>query len=496
MLLNTAWTGAANFWAMVLALVTLPLLLRGLGPAAFGTWALLQTFSAITGWLSLVDLGVGTAATREIAGRASLDDDRGVAAGIASALACYASLGLFFAAVLAAVGPYVLPGLFNTPPDLMADLQVAVVVFAVQVLVDLLTEGVEACLEGLQRVDLSRAVDACRRTVVAVATSVVALAGGGLRGVAVASLAASGSGLVVGAVVLGRRLPPARWLRPSFHEIRALVAYGRTVAVLQPLGVIHRMMDRLIVGAVLGPSAVTLVEIATQVQNGAEAILSASSYSVVPTSSWLRARGDEGSLKELLETGTRYALLVTFPVVALAALLADPLVRLWVGPAYSAAAGLAGVALLYTALTAPLQVGSNLLMGVGRANAILRAAAAAVVVNFVASLLLVHVVGIVGVLLGSLIGAALLIPMLGRSMLAEVGVTARAFLRASVLPVLAAVVPLALATGAVVALPLDDWPTVVLGSVAGGAAYVLTASRVALEPGELRKLKQTMLGRR
>ena len=185
MLLNTAWSGAANVWAMVLALVTLPLLLRGLGPVAFGTWALVQTFSAITGWFSLVDLGLGTASTKEIAERASLDDEPGVAASIASALTCFGSLGLVCAVALGALGPYVLPGLFNTPPGLRAALQFAVVLFAVQVLADLLTEGVEACLEGLQRVDLSRAIDAFRRTAVAAATAAVALAGGGLRGVAV-----------------------------------------------------------------------------------------------------------------------------------------------------------------------------------------------------------------------------------------------------------------------------------------------------------------------
>jgi PST family polysaccharide transporter len=495
-LLNTAWTGVANVWAMILALVTLPLLLSGLGPVAFGTWALLQTFSAITGWLSLVDVGVGTAATRSIAERASVDDERGVATTIASAMACFGTVGLTCAVILVLAGPALLPRLFNTPPGLVGDLRFALVPFAIQIVVELVIEGVESCLEGLQRVDLSRAVDAFRRTAVAAATSVVAVAGGGLRGVAVASLVASAAGLVGGIAVLSRHLPRSQPLRPSFTEIRSLVAYGRTVALLRPLGVIHRTMDRLIVGAVLGPSAVTLVEIATQVQNGADAVLSASSYSVVPTSSWLRARGDEGSLRELMETGTRYSLLVTFPIIALTAILAGPLVRLWVGAEYSAAPGLAVVALLYVALTAPLQVGSNLLLGVGRAGTILRAAAAAVAVNFVASLILVHAVGIVGVLIGSLVGTALLVPMLGRSMLAEVGVRAWDFARQAVLPVVAAVLALVVAAGAVVALPLADLPTVVLGALVGGAAYLLAASRVALEPGELGRLKETILGRR
>src|SRR5205807_2156831 len=139
-----------------------------------------------------------------------------------------------------------------TPVRLGDDLHFAIALFSAQVVLDLLTEGAEACLEGLQRVDYSRAVDALRRTLVAGATAAVALQGGGLRGVAAASLATSAVGTVVGLWLLVRLVPSGRFA-PSGAEARALLSYGRTVAVLRPFGVIQRTMDRLIVGAVLGP---------------------------------------------------------------------------------------------------------------------------------------------------------------------------------------------------------------------------------------------------
>ncbi|HEX7132741.1 MAG TPA: hypothetical protein VF228_09205, partial [Iamia sp.] len=76
-LVNTVSTAAANGWAMVVALVTVPVLLGALGATQFGIWALLQTFSATSGWFSLVDLGTGTATTRQVAARHALDDDEG-----------------------------------------------------------------------------------------------------------------------------------------------------------------------------------------------------------------------------------------------------------------------------------------------------------------------------------------------------------------------------------------------------------------------------------
>ena len=292
-LLNTAATGAGNAWAMVVAAVSLPLLLRGLGPTEFGLWVLVQTFSAITGWFSLADLGLGIATTRAVADRAAQNDEHGLARVVSSALCIYVVLGVVSALLLGSVGAAVLPSVFGAPARLRAELAAALLLFAFQALLDLLTAATMACLEGLQRLDLSRATDAIRRTTVAVATTVVALQVGGLRAVAAASLAASAVGTITGAVLLRRHLG-VRLTAPNRLESRGLISYGRSVGLLNATGVLHRTMDRFIVGAVYGPAAVTLIEIAIQVQNAASAILAASSYAVIPSAAWLRARGDAG----------------------------------------------------------------------------------------------------------------------------------------------------------------------------------------------------------
>lgn len=487
-LLNTASTGLANGWSMIVALVSLPLVLDGLGPAAFGTWVLVQTFSAVTGWFSLADAGVGTAATRAIAEKAAVDDNSGVSRLVSSAMSVFAGLGVLCAAALALAGPALLPGLFNTPAGLRDDLRLALVVFAVQILLDLLTEGAEACLEGLQRVDLSRGIDVVRRTLVAGATVVVARNTNGLAAVAIASVIASAAGTVLASGVLARHLP-AGPSRPATADVRQLLSYGKTVAVLRPLGVLHRTMDRLVVGAVLGPEAVALVEIATQVQNGADAVLSASAYAVVPTAAWLSAREDHDTMRELLHRGTKYSMLVTIPVAAIAAALAGPIVRVWLGEQYDDAAGLAAMALLSIIVVAPLHVGSNLLLGVGRAVDILRAAGAAIVVNLAVSLVLVRVTGIVGVFQATLLASAVLVPTLARSVLRAVGSDLGTFLRWAVVPVLLPTAALVAGAGAVVLLSLSDIVTLVVGSIVGLGAYAAVALRWAVDRAELAELR-------
>ena len=490
LLVNTASVGAANAWAMVTAVISLPLVLRGLGATAFGLWALLQTFSAVGGWFSLLDLGLTTAATREVAGRHALDDARGVATAIGSTLAMLVALGAGSALLLALVGPALFTHLFGVPASLEQAMHVAIVAFSAQVLLDLVCGGLQSVLDGFQRVDLSRSVDVVRRTLVAAATSVVALVTEDLGAVAIASLVAVAVATVVAAAIVAR---VARGHAPRFERAtaRSLLAYGKTVAVLRPLGVIRRSIDRFIVGAVLGPAAVSLVEVATQLQNGADAVLSASSYSVVPSAARLHAHGAVDKLRELTDAGTRYVLLATWSVAALIAVLAAPAIDIWVGAQYQEAAVLAALGVLAVAITAPTQVGSNLLLGTGKARTLLGVAALELAVNVPLSLFLVHQVGVAGAFQASVVAALIGLPLLVAAVTVDLDLSPRSLVRSSMLPALPAPLAAGIAAGAVVALPLGSWPTVLLGGVLGSAAAVAAIVAFGLDDRE-----RSALGRR
>src|SRR5262249_46773811 len=160
--------------------------------------------------------------------------------------------------------------------------------------------------------------------------------------------------------------------------------------------------------------------------------------------------------KELLIRGTKYTCLVTLPVVVGAMLLVRPIVTVWVGSANIEAAGLAALALAYTGITAPTQVSSSLLVGVGRASIVLGAAAVAIVINLVGSIVLVHVIGIAGAFLATLGGALVLVPVLVRAGTAEVGVRATKFAREALAPLLVPLVALALVVTLVLVTPLGN----------------------------------------
>jgi O-antigen/teichoic acid export membrane protein len=231
------------------------------------------------------------------------------------------------------------------------------------------------------------------------------------------------------------------------------------------------------------------VEIATQIQSGADAVLSASAYAVVPAAAWLSAREDRQTLRELVHRGTKYSLLVTVPVATGAALLAGPAIRLWLGQRYEPAAGLAAVALASIVITAPLVVGSNVLVGVGRAVDILLPAGITIVINLALSIVLVHVVGIVGPFQATVVACAVQAPLLLRPLLRVTGSDLSSFVRDALRPVVLPSAALALASGVVVVLPLSDLVTLVAGSAAGVAAYAAVAFRYSVDKVELEELR-------
>ena len=491
LLINTATTGVANLWAMVVAIVSLPLLLDGLGTDGFGLWVLLQTFSAFNGWLSLGDLGLATATPKFVAEAGAADDGTRRADLMRTSLTCFAGLGVCWAALLALLGPWLLPTLFDVPDALRSSFTDAVVVVALTAAIDQATRGAQACLEGLQRVDLSRWGDVVRRTGGIGGATIAAVTTGSL----VATSLAAGAGSVIGlafAVIALHRAAPVRLVGIDREAARDLFTYGRTVAALKPIGVLHRMMDRVIVGIVLGPSAVTIVEIATQVQNGAEAVLSASSYAVIPSAAHVEARGDSHTLRDLLLTGTRYSLLATLPFVIGPALLAVPLLSVWVGGDGAGAATPVVLALAYVATTAPLQVGSNLLLGTGKAGAVLKAAGASIIVNLALSVALIGPLGVSGVFLATLISGLVLIPILGREVLSAANAGLASFIRSALQPVALPAVTLGLAVLAVVALPFEPLTTLVIAVAVGAPAYVVSLLHSGFDTGELKDLRAVL----
>ena len=489
-LVNTVANTAANGWMILLSLVSLPLLLGGLGTDAFGTWVLLLTFSATSGWLSLADLGLGVATVRASAHHLSIDDRDGLSTVVGTSLTMYSCLAATCSLLFGIVAPWLLPDCSTPPKPWCPRSRSRREIFALQILFDLLSVGMMASLEGVQRLDLSRAVDTTNRTLTAIATVVVALTGGGLVGVTLASMGASIVTMVL-ALVLTRRGIPGRRTR-SRAEARELLTYGAQVGVLRGAGVLHRTMDRIIVGIILGPAAVTIVEIATQLQNGIAALLAPPPRPPPRAHRGCTPGPRQEKLRELLLKGTKYSTMATTPVAVVVLVLAGPIIGFWVGPSFDAAVVPLALAMAYLISQTPFQVGSNLLQGMGKARSVIGPALAGVVVNLVASALLVNAIGVPGAFIGTLVGGLVLTPALLHNVLRQTELPLRPFLVEAVLPAVPMMLVAAVGAGVVLVLPLGDLVTVITGAAVGLALAGAVGLRWATSQTERQDLIATL----
>lgn len=483
MLVGTAAATAGNLWTIVLGIVALPALLHGLGTSDFGVFALLQVWNGTTGYLSIASVGAGVAGLRVIAARGAAADDFGAARAFGALLVVGTGIGALGGLSFALAGPFLLEALLGNLPD---GFVTTARWFGASLFAEQVALSVQYATEGFQKVALGRLADATRRTVTLGAATITAVVTGRLG----AAVAAGAIAALVWAAVMalaavtgtGGRPRPAR---PTRADLVHLVRSGSEVAGLTAVGVGHRSMDRLLAAWLFGPTSVALVEIATQVQNVASAVLSSSSYVATASAPWLEASAATSQQRALLVRGTRLVLITTAPVVLGLALLAGPLLEVWLREPARGSASLVPIALLYIGLAAPLQVASNMLLGTGRVRMIIRAALPSLVVNLIMSIVLGHLIGLPGLFWGTVVATAVLAPLLFRATQAMVPVPLGDFLRLTVLPVLVPSAALTAAVVAVVIAPLPPLATLVLAGLLGGGAYTAAALRSLADRREL-----------
>ena len=331
------------------------------------------------------------------------------------------------------------------------------------------------------------------RALFAGSTAAVALSHGSLRSVELAAVAASAMGAVLGVGVLLAQRPPR--LSVLAGDLREMLAYVAKIALLRPISALYALMNRVIVGAVLGPVAVSTVEVVTQLGNGASAVVSGITAALVPSSAWVEARGDRHRLTETMLSGTRYALVMSWPLAAGVAMLATPGIRLWTGARLATtAAGPTAVAMAASALAAIAQVAGNILLGVGRGAVILRVATVGVVVDLAASVALVFPLGVAGVFWGTLAAAAVTTPWIIVAACRHCDIDVRRFLAEAVAPAAVPVLAELAVLGVVDALGFRPVVTLVIGVPLGAAVVIVATLRWGLPARELAGLWRSLRG--
>jgi len=432
---NTAANGLGSLVIALLAIALTPFFLQRLGPAEYGVWLLALTLTFGSGYLGLADLGLQQAGVRMVAAARGRDDADEVSRVVSTMAALFLVVGLVLAALLAGTAG-ALSSVFSVPAELDASARTVFALVGLQIALDLPGASLLAVIEGAQRYAMLKLIEVGTRVAWALGAVIAVSMGHGVVAMAVISLAAAAAGLVASFVVargIDRRLrvSPRRASRESLSQI---IRQGSPLLALRALGVLYRQMDRAIIGVAVGAVAVARYEVAYKIHATAAIALSIAPSAVLPAAAYLGAQADREQVRALYLRGTRYAVAMCIPVALGALIYARALIVTWVGAEYEPLTGVTRLFLLYPVLVAVHVIGVTMLVGLGLTRGVLLCSAVSVAVNLIVSIALTRDHGIAGVVIGTLVGYAVVwVPYL-RLMLGEFDVGLIAWVQAVIVP--------------------------------------------------------------
>ena len=321
---NTAYNVAGQTLPLALSLLCLPLYLRLIGEERFGALALLWLFF---GFFSLFDLGMGQAIAQRLAART----DHSAAAEVE-----LLSTGLLVALVFGAIGAAIAwpIGVWSFQQmdvvsaslrlELLRALPLAVALIPIATVSAVLTGGLQA-RSAFAQINVATILSNALATVVPLAvaqylsTELVALIA--------AVVAARTLGLFALYYCCRSRYFRGNCFSVCLPAVRQLLKFGGWATVSAAVGPLLLILDRGMIGALLGVAAVSYYAIPFQVAERTVIFSAALNSAMFPK---LAAATDEFERRALCVRGVSLVAIAISPAAALGVAISHPLLSMWI----------------------------------------------------------------------------------------------------------------------------------------------------------------------
>ncbi|MGE4095783.1 MAG: oligosaccharide flippase family protein [Candidatus Binatia bacterium] len=320
----TAINVAGAVAPMAVMLITVPLYLRVLGEARYGVLALVWL---ALGYFAFLDLGLSKATANQVA-RAREAPATTRAEIFWTALTLNAGIGLLSAAILWQIGDYLLRHALQMPDEFRTELLAALPWMIAAIPVALVSSVLIGALEGRNRFLEVNALQVASNIAFQIIPLIVAFRIGPSLAVVIPAA------VVSRAVMIGLFLIACYFLVPlsgipavSFGRLKSLLSYGGWIAVSSIVVPLVDTVERFIIGAIAGATAVTHYTIPIQLVSKLKVLPGALSRALFPRFS-AESSEEAGGLasRSILALSVGMTLIVIVAMISL-----RPFLTLWVG---------------------------------------------------------------------------------------------------------------------------------------------------------------------
>ena len=360
LLKNTAFNLVGFGAPLVVAIVTIPLLLSGLGDEKFGLLALLWS---VVSYASVLDLGLGRAVTLRLAAPGVLIDDLRFADIAGTGLLALSALGIGLAALLAAISRPTVDLVGGADPD---EIVAAAYAMAAALPFILAASGLRGILEARHAFATINLIRGPLGVFTFLGPLLVLYAAGPRIDLIAWCLTAGRVAAAIAYAVsaLGRRRVLYRF---NWPELRALARMGGWLSLANAVGLLMGYADRFVIAGALSVAAVAYY--ATPQELVTKLWIIPSSLTAVLFPALVANLHQPAEIRRLLLASMKLLSVCLFPICAILAFAAHPILALWINPEFAAkSAGVLSVLSLGVFVNSLAHVPSTFLQAAGRAK--------------------------------------------------------------------------------------------------------------------------------
>lgn len=317
----------------IAALLAIPVLVHRLGAEQFGV---LTIVTAITGYFTLLDVNVTSGSVKYVSEFAAIGQRKAVSQTVCFGGAIYLGIGLIGASIITALSE-TLAHLVLADDSALIPLTVECVNIAAwgflfgQINIYLLSVP-----QALSRFDVSASVESVFGIAVPVLSMVAVLAGGDIVSVVGTRVALSAINLLILAVLVTRLLIPDFSLSwPGQFLRRQLVSFSAYAFLSRIAITTYQHADKLIIGALMGPAAVTLYAVPFTLVSRTFNFPYRIGAVFYPRASALAAIGDAKALRQSYFDVARVVFFIGATLAAGLFVLSEFVLTLWMGAAFA-----------------------------------------------------------------------------------------------------------------------------------------------------------------
>jgi O-antigen/teichoic acid export membrane protein len=328
LLRNSLWNLSGSALPSIAALVTLPLLIGALGVEGFGIVTLI---GSVIGYFGILDINLNIGAIKYLAEHHASGDRKRFSETFWFGIMFYGMLGLAGAVIIYFGAEFLVGRFFEVSTAVYDDTVLAFQIGALGFALSQTQNYLITVPQALQRYDRSAQSEAFFGILVNVASVGAAFAGWGIAGVIATRVAVSGLNILY-LTWLIRNFDLNMGFRWPRKDVRAALTSFSAYAYLSKLAsTLHQHGDKLIVGALAGPIAVTFYTVPATLASRILGLTYRLSSVIYPRASAIAATERIHELRPIYLGAMRYITYINLVALGVIVLAGDEFLRHWVG---------------------------------------------------------------------------------------------------------------------------------------------------------------------